>query len=114
MIGSVRSSPRRMAVAAGALAFIAIVVLDALVRDEPTPRGDDLIYEKMAQDPFATHTFPFAYRILVPTLVHVLPFGHTFSFSLLAWLATALAAGFMCLLLQRVGAPPPLALGLAL
>jgi hypothetical protein len=114
MIGSVRSSPRRLAVAAGAMALIAIVVVDALVRDEPTPRGDDLIYEKMAQDPFATHTFPFAYRILVPTLVHVLPFGHTFSFSLLAWVATAIAAGFMCLLLQRVGAPARLAIGLAL
>ncbi|HEX7301144.1 MAG TPA: hypothetical protein VF257_19255 [Solirubrobacteraceae bacterium] len=114
MIGSVRSSPRRLAVATGALAVVAIVVLDALVMDEPTPRGDDLIYEKMAQDPFATHTFPFAYRVLVPTLVHVLPLGHTFSFSLLAWLATGIAAGFMCLLLQRVGAPAPLAIGLAL
>jgi hypothetical protein len=104
----------RVAVAVGALAFVAIVILDALVRDEPTPRGDDLIYEKMADDPFATHTFPFAYRVLVPTLVHVLPFGHTFSFSLLAWLATAIAAGFTHVLLGRVGAPPALALGLAL
>lgn len=102
------------AVAVGALAFVAIVVLDALVRDEPTPRGDDLIYERMAQDPFATHTFPFAYRVLVPTLVHILPFGHTFSFSLLAWLATAISAGFLYVLVQRVGAPPALALGLAL
>jgi hypothetical protein len=102
------------AVAVGALAVVAIVILDALVRDEPTPRGDDLIYERMAQDPFSTHTFPFAYRVLVPTTVHVLPFGHTFSFSLLAWLATGIAAGFMYALLQRVGAPPALAAGLAL
>src|SRR5205823_1949487 len=102
------------AVAVGAAAVVAIVILDALVRDEPTPRGDDLIYERMAQDPFATHTFPFAYRVLVPTIVHVLPFGHTFSFSLLAWLATAISAGFLYVLVQRVGAPPALALGLAL
>ena len=109
-----RTSGWRAAVAVGVLAFVAIVILDALVRDEPTPRGDDEIYEKMADDPFATHTFPFAYRVLVPTVVHVLPFGHTFSFSLLAWLATAIAAGFLYVLLERVGAPPWLALALAL
>jgi hypothetical protein len=109
-----RTSGWRAAVGVGVVAFAAIVILDALVRDEPTPRGDDEIYEKMAADPFATHTFPFAYRVLVPTVVHVLPFGHTFSFTLLAWLATAIAAGFMYVLLQRVGAPAWLALGLAL
>ena len=114
MTATLRISRSHGAVAVGALAFVAIVILDVLVRDEPTPRGDDLIYERMAQDPFATHTFPFAYRVLVPTIVHVLPFGHTFSFSLLAWLATGIAAGFLYVLVQRVGAPPPLALGLAL
>ena len=114
MTATLRISRSHGAVAVGALAFVAIMILDALVRDEPTPRGDDLIYERMAQDPFATHTFPFAYRVLVPTIVHVLPFGHTFSFSLLAWLATGIAAGFLYVLVQRVGAPPPLALGLAL
>ena len=114
MTATLRISRSHGAVAVGALAFVAIMILDALVRDEPTPRGDDLIYERMAQDPFATHTFPFAYRVLVPTIVHVLPFGHTFSFSLLAWLATGIAAGFLYVLVQRVGAPPGLALGLAL
>ena len=114
MTATLRISRSHGAVAVAALAVAAIVVLDALVRDEPTPRGDDLIYERMAQDPFATHTFPFAYRVLVPTIVHVLPFGHTFSFSLLAWLATGIAAGFLYVLVQRVGAPPALALGLAL
>jgi hypothetical protein len=52
--------------------------------------------------------------VLVLTIVHVLPFSHTFSFSLLAWLATAISAGFLYVLVQRVGAPPALALGLAL
>jgi hypothetical protein len=104
----------RAAVAVGGLALAALLVVDALVRDAPTPRGDELIYERMAQDPFAPHTYPFAYRVLVPTLVHVLPFGHTFSYSVLAWLACALAAGFLYVLLIRVGAPVPLAVGLAL
>src|SRR5919109_186161 len=114
MMGLLRTRGWRSAVAVAALAFVAIMVLDAFVRDEPTPRGDDEIYERMADDPFSTHTFPFAYRVLVPTLVHILPFGHTFSFSLLAWLATAIAAGFMYVLLGRAGASPRLALGLAL
>lgn len=112
--GRLRSTPLRSAVAVGGVAVVAIVTVDAFVRDEPTPRGDDLIYEKMARDPFATHTFPFAYRVLVPTLVHVLPFGHTLSFSALAWLATGVAAGFMCVLLLRVGSSLPLAASLAL
>ena len=114
MTGLPGSDPRRAALAVGALAFAAIIALDALVRDSPAPRGDELIYERMAQDPFAPHTYPFAYRVLVPTIVHVLPFGHTFSFSLLAWLACAIAASFLYVLLIRVGAPRPLATGLAL
>ena len=49
---------------------------DAVMRHETVPRGDDLIYEKMALHPLGTHTFPFAYRIGVPWLVHILPFSH--------------------------------------
>ena len=63
MTATLRISRSHGAVAVGALAVVAIVILDALVRDEPTPRGDDLIYERMAQDPFATHTFPAVHRV---------------------------------------------------
>ncbi len=97
-----------------ALCTAAILLLDALVVDEATPRGDDLIYELMAQDPGATHTFPFAYRVLVPTIVHVLPFGHTFSFSLLAWLCTGGIGAVTFLLLRRFAVGEVLAGGLAL
>jgi hypothetical protein len=95
------ASVRRQALCVAGVATVAIVLLDALVRDERTPRGDDLVYERMAQHPGATHTFPFAYRVAVPWLVHVLPFGHTFSFNLLAWLSTGAAAGVLYLLLRR-------------
>jgi hypothetical protein len=91
-----------------------IVLLDALVLDQSVPRGDELIYERMARDPFAPHTFPFAYRIGVPTLVHLLPFGHTFSFSLLAWLSSGASAGVAFVLMRRFGAGRPLAAALAL
>ena len=94
------------------LAFI--LVLDAFVLDAREPRGDELIYELMARDPFATHTFPFAYRIGVPGLVALLPFGHTFSFSALAWLSSGAAAGLAYVLMRRFGVGRPLAAGLAL
>lgn len=97
-----------------ALCTLAIVVLDACVIDEITPRGDDRIYELMAQHPGTTHTFPFAYRILVPTIVHVLPFGHTFSFNLLAWLCTGGAGAATFVLLRRFDVGERLATGLAL
>ena len=81
-----------------------LVVLDALVRDEPVPEDDDLIYERMAQDPSAPHTYVFAFRVAVPWLVHVLPFDHDFSFSALAWLFSGAAGGVLFLLLERLGA----------
>jgi len=96
-------SAHRLAIAIGVTGTIALVLLDALVRDEPVPQGDDLIYERMANDPFAPHTFVFAYRIAVPWLVHVLPFGHTLSFSLIAWLCSGAAGAVLFLLLERLG-----------
>ena len=105
---------QRQAVCVGLAGTLALALLSELSRREPVPRGDDLIYERMAQHPFATHTFPFAYRIGLPWLVHVLPFGHTSSFLLLAWLAAGGAAGFAFVLMRRLDTPTGLAAGLAL
>jgi hypothetical protein len=96
------------------LGAFALALLSELSRREMVPRGDDLIYERMAQHPLATHTFPFAYRVGLPWLVHVLPFTHTVSFQLLAWVAAGAAAGFAFALMSRLGAPKGLATGLAL
>lgn len=90
------------------------MLLDALVRDEPTPRGDDLIYERMAGDPLAPHTFVFAYRVAVPWLVHVLPLDHTLSFSLIAWLCSGAAGAVLFLLLDRLGISRCVSVALAL
>jgi hypothetical protein len=92
---------------------LALALLSLLSRREPVPRGDDEIYERMAQHPFATHTFPFAYRIGLPWLVHVLPFSHTTSFELLAWLAAGGAAAFAFALMRRLAAPAAVAAPLA-
>jgi hypothetical protein len=89
---------------AGLLAAVALpllLLMDAYVRDSPEPRNDELIYELMAQQPFEPHTFPFAHRFAVPTLVHLLPFDHAFSFSALAWLSTALCGALVYVLLRR-------------
>lgn len=98
----------------GATGTLGLALLSLASRREPTPRGDDLIYEHMAQHPLGTHTFPFAYRIGLPWIVHVLPFGHTTSFLVLAWLAAGGAAACAFVLMRRLGAPNELAVGLAL
>ena len=107
-------SPRRLALAVGAAGTLALVLLDWLVRDEPTPQDDDLIYERMATEPFAPHTFVFAYRIAVPWLVHVLPFDHELSFSLTAWLCSGAAGAVLFLLLERLGISRRVSIPLAL
>ena len=107
-------SPRRVALAVAAAGTLLLVLLDALVRDEPVPQDDDLIYERMADDPFAAHTYVFAFRVLVPWTVHVLPLGHTASFSLVAWLASGAAGGALFLLLDRLGMPWRVAIALGL
>jgi hypothetical protein len=96
-------STGRAALAIGLAGTLAIMLLDALVRDEPVPKGDDLIYERMADDPTAPHTFVFAYRVAVPWLVHVLPFDHDVSFSLIAWLCSGAAGAVLFVLLERLG-----------
>lgn len=54
--------------------------------------GDEPYYERMAAHPAGPHNFPYAFRIGVPYLVHVLPFSRAFSWQLLAVLAEAGAA----------------------
>ena len=110
-----RDHPAWAAVVVGAVATVALLVVDALVRDAAQPpRGDDLIYEKVADSPFATHTVRFADRVGVPLIVHVLPFSHTTSFSLLAWLGTGGSAAILYVLLRRYEVPIWLAWGLCL
>ena len=100
--------------AIGAAGCAALLGLDAFVRDEPTPRGDDLIYERMADEPLEPHTFVFAYRIAVPWFVHVLPLDHTLSFSIIAWLCSAAAGAVLFLLLEELGISRRVSVPLAL
>jgi hypothetical protein len=102
-----------VALAVGIAGAAALALVGSLMPHETVPRGDDEIYERMAQHPFATHTFPFAYRIGLPWLVHVLPFTNTASFELLAYLAAGAAAATAYLLMRHFAAVRGLAAGLA-
>jgi hypothetical protein len=128
-VSSVRADPRRahaaqsietkapiwrQAACVGLLGALALALMGELSRRETIPRGDDLIYQRMAQHPFAVHTFPFAYRIGLPWLVHVLPFSYTLSFQLLACIGAGAAAGFAYVLMYRLHTPRGLAGALAL
>lgn len=93
----------RLALLIGIVGTLGLALTDAAVRDEPTPQDDDLIYERMAQDPLAPHTYVFAFRVAVPWLVHVLPLDHSFSFSVLAWVASGAAGAMLFLLLEQLG-----------
>jgi hypothetical protein len=103
----------RGALLVGFAGALALGVLSAPIRKEPTPRGDDLIYEDIARHPFGVHTYPFGFRLGLPLLVHWLPFGHTLSFSALALLAAGGAGAFAYLLMRELGAGARLAAALA-
>lgn len=107
-------SDRSLALAVGVAATFSLWLLSSVLKKEPVPRGDDRIYEDIAQHPFGTHTFPFGYRLGLPLLVHVLPFDHTTSFSLLAWLAAGAAAAFAFLLMRQLDSVRTVAAGLAI
>ncbi len=108
-----RSLDRRVVWLVASAGVLALAVLAATLREEPTPRGDDLIYEDMASHPLGVHTFPFGFRLGLPAAVHVLPFSHGTSFQLLALLAAGGAVAFAFLLMRELGAPLGVAGGLA-
>jgi hypothetical protein len=89
------------------------VILDALLRHESGISGDERFYTRMAAHPGGPHNFPYAFRIVVPWLVHLLPFSHVASFTGLALVAIAVSGGAMYALLMQFRTPGPIAVGLA-
>ena len=83
------------------LCLALVALADALLRHESRISGDESFYERMASHPSGPHNFPYAYRVAVPWLVHVLPFSHAVSWTLLAWLAIAAGGGAMYALLRE-------------
>ena len=106
--------PWRDGLLLGCVALAALLLMDWYVRDAPVPTNDELVYALMARDPFEAHTFPFAYRVAVPSVAHVLPFDHETSFSWLAWIFTAGCGTLAFVLLRRFKIGRGLSAGLAL
>lgn len=76
--------------------------------------GDEAYYARIASHPAGPHNFPYAFRIGLPYLVHVLPFSHSFSWELLALLAAGISGGALVALMQEFEVGLGLALGLAI
>lgn len=89
-----------VALAVALAGALLLALISVVIRREPVPRGDDLIYEYIARHPLGVHTFPFGYRIGLPGLVHVLPLSDTSAFRLLAVLAAGGAGAFAYLLMR--------------
>lgn len=93
-----------LAIGLGLTGAAALFVVSSTMPKERTPRGDDLIYERIASQPFGAHTFPFGYRFGLPAAVHALPLAHSTGFLLLALVCAAGAASFAYLLMRALGA----------
>jgi len=98
----------------GALCLAVAAAVNAVVLHQTGLSGDEPYYTAIAGHPAGPHNFPYAFRIGVPYLVHVLPFGQAFSWELLALLATGGAGGAMYALLREFEIDDRLAVGLAL
>jgi hypothetical protein len=93
-----------MALGVAGVAAVLLGLLSMALPKEGAAHGDDLIYEDIARDPFAAHTFPFGLRLGLPLVVHVLPFAHATGFIVVTVLCAGGAAGFAYLLMREVGA----------
>jgi hypothetical protein len=87
-------------------------LIDAVVRHESGLSGDEPFYERMATHPSGPHNFPYAYRVAIPWLVHVLPWSHVASFTLLALVAIAAGAAALYALLGEFDIDSRLRVGL--
>jgi hypothetical protein len=118
-----RTAPRRprhrrslspSALAVGGLCLIVLALTDLVIAHERGVTGDGQFYERMATHPGGPHNFPYAYRIAVPWLVHVLPFSHVVSFTGIAFLAIAVSGAALYELLDDFHVGSALAVGLVM
>jgi hypothetical protein len=100
---AVRSRGLRFPPAAvvGLVCLAAAGLADAVLKHEHGISGDEPFYVRMATHPGAQHSFPYAYRIAVPWLVHILPFSQVVSFQLQALLLVAASGAALYLLVRE-------------
>jgi hypothetical protein len=89
------------------------VVLNALLLHQVGLSGDEPYYSRIAAHPGGPHNFPYAFRVGLPYLVHLLPFAQSFSWEALALVCAGAAGGTLFALLREFAIGDELALGLA-
>jgi hypothetical protein len=97
----------------GVLCLAVAVVLNALLVHQIGFSGDEPYYSRIAEHPSGAHNFPYAFRVGLPYLVHVLPFAQSFSWEALALVCAGAAGGVLFALLREFDVSVQLALGLA-
>jgi len=95
------------------LCLIVAGTADVVLRHESGLSGDERFYQRMAAHPGGPHNFPYAFRVFLPWLVHVLPFSSATSFTALALLAIAASGGALYALLREFALGGKLAAALA-
>ena len=96
-----REPPFDSPVAVALLCLSVAAAMNAMmVRESGRLSGDSPYYERMATHPGGPHNFPYAFRVGLPYLVHVLPFSHAFSWEMLALLCAACAGGALYALMR--------------
>lgn len=98
----------------GLLCAAAAGLACAVIVNQVGLSGDEPYYSRIADHPAGAHNFPYAFRIGLPYLVHVLPFSHAFSWQALAIVCDGLAAGVLYALQGDFGTDARLASGLVL
>jgi hypothetical protein len=106
-------SLNRAAFLVGLVCLGVATALNAVLLHETGLSGDEPYYARIAAHPAGPHNFPYAFRLSIPYLVHVLPFSQAFSWELLALLCVAVAAGALFVLLCEFEVDARLAAGLA-
>ncbi|MGA9858349.1 MAG: hypothetical protein WBQ18_10850 [Solirubrobacteraceae bacterium] len=107
------SSDTAWAVAVAAACLVLDGLVNALLRHQVGLSGDEPYYSRIAAHPAGPHNFPYAFRIGVPYLVHVLPFSYASSWKWVALVAGAAAAGALYALMRSYEVGRGLAAGLA-
>jgi hypothetical protein len=97
----------------GVLCLAVALVLNALLRHQVGLSGDEPYYSRIAAHPSGPHNFPYAFRVGLPYLVHILPFAQSFSWEAVALVCAGAAGGALFALLREFDVGDELALGLA-
>ncbi|HET9102090.1 MAG TPA: hypothetical protein VFN55_01950 [Solirubrobacteraceae bacterium] len=97
----------------GLLCAAVAIAVNAIMLHQIGFSGDEAYYDRMAAHPAGAHNFPYAFRVGVPFLVHLLPVSRSVAWIAVALTAAAIAAGALYALLQEFAIPPRLAASLA-